>query len=122
MGKRRNWPKENNDVILRCPCEFTGLSIGDATASLGAKVGREFLADDRARNLLCGRRITGVILVGESDPQQGMLIKDAAYRIEAVFDVKRLGMSPKDWTFRLTYSLGEIDVEARRISPSKKGR
>jgi hypothetical protein len=114
--------KKSNEVLLRCPGEFSSLSIGDTVASVGVKIERSFLSDARARNLLCGRRVTGRIILGEGDPKQGLLIEDAEYEVAGVFDCKGLGMRPKSWVLRLAFSVEDVSVDDFAHFAKKKGQ
>jgi hypothetical protein len=110
------------DYLVKCPCEFGGVSIGDATGSLGLKIDRAWLPLGKADTNFCGRRLTGTIIVGENDPNQKSFLDDGDYRIDGTFDVKRLGVTPGDYSIRLTFALSEIDVGVLSHFAKQKGR
>ena len=76
--------------------EFGGVSIGDGTGRLGVKVSRQQLTLAKADRTLCGRRLTGrvVLTPGGEDPDQQHLFEGTKRQINATFDVKRFGVAP----------------------------
>jgi hypothetical protein len=106
---------------LKLAVDFGGVSIGDGTASLGVTFDREKLDIDRAVECFCGRRITGTVLVGGGDPDQDTFWKDAEYRVGSTFDVKRIAVAPKKYSIRLTFALGEIEIDDLAHFAKKRG-
>lgn len=103
-------PRKNTTNL---PIDFGNLSIGDRTASLGFKLSREVFSLDDADHFLCGRRLTGSIIVqpNRDHPDQeyfeGM---DQKYLVEASFDIKSIRVTPKQLGGNLTFPLGEVNV------------
>jgi len=99
---------------LNLDCNFGGVSVGDQTCSVGVKLAREKVGLAQASETFCGRRL-GIIMkrgpAGGEDPRQNRIpgTEDAFDEIAASADVKRLSLDPKDYSFRLTLSIGEVD-------------
>jgi hypothetical protein len=106
---------------LKLACDFGGVSIGDGTARLGLTINREALTLAAAVKTFCGRRITGVVCVGDVDPDQTSFLNDAEYKIPSVFDCKRMGLTLKEYSLGLTFSLADIDAECLTHFAKKKG-
>jgi hypothetical protein len=99
---------------VELPVAYGNVSIGDKSARLGVTVSAGNLTPNQANKLLVGRRLTGQVLarLGNGQPGQGSipgLEKDP--KLAGVFDVKSVGMTPKSYTFGLTFSLDKLDVE-----------
>lgn len=58
------------------PCEFGGVSIGDATARLGIRMSRNDCSLDRADETFCGHRLSGVVKLSRNgdEPDQKKLL------------------------------------------------
>jgi hypothetical protein len=110
---------------VKIAVQFGGVSIGEETARLGIRISRADVSLENADAMLCGRRITGrvrVAITNESPDQQGLPgMDDAITEIAAVFDVRRLGVSPKEFTAGLTFSLAEIDVSVLAHFAKREG-
>ena len=108
--------KKQDKVLLDLAVAFNGVSIGESTARIGVTVDRSLLELKRADELLCGRRLTGRILVrkkGDHDDQAtlpGMEDTQFVAAVDGNFDVKRLGVSPGEYSAGLTFALPEIKV------------
>lgn len=107
---------------LDLPVAFGGVSIGDGTARLGIKIDRAALTIDKADASLCGRRLAGRVVLGKGDSAQQELINDRQHCVASVFDVKRIGVAPKNISAGLTFSLEDIDVRELSIFAKKSGR
>jgi len=99
----------------RIAVRFGGVSIGENTARIGIKIDREDIELSEAEEILCGRRLTGSVKTAKTneDPTQKPLngMGDTQHEIKSVFDVKRIGVSPKDISAGLTFALSEIPME-----------
>lgn len=106
-------------AILDIPCEFGGLTIGDAVAKLSVTIRREVLNIDAADEALCGRRLTGRIIVigADVDPKQTHLIDDLHPVVESSFDVKSFRVSPKLISTGLSFAIApDPDQDGNQIS------
>jgi hypothetical protein len=92
--------------------EFGGVSIGESTCRLGVRIARSVLNLLAADECFCGHRLTGKVILGHRDDQQGQgkLIDDTDYEVEGSFDVKRIGVNADTIATGLTFSLADIDV------------
>ena len=111
---------------VRIAVKFGGVSIGEETARLGIRISRADVALERADEMLCGRRITGKVRVasvsGEGADQKALAgMEDAIVEIASVFDIKRLGVSPKEFSAGLQFSLAEIDVSVLAHFAKREG-
>lgn len=117
-----------NGSVLNVPVEFGGVSIGDQTASVGCRIDRAQMKLGEVDKCLCGKRLTGKIQIDrnadDSPGQQTLpgIERDSGPQVPGSFDVKRIGMSPKDYSFRATFSLGEINIEDLSHFAKAKGR
>ena len=99
--------------------EFGGVSIGQETARLGLKVSRDNIELEDADHAFCGRRLTGKIVLGKDDPDQTTMFESSQKMVEAVFDVKRYGVSSEWVSTGLTFNLKDVDIET--LSKFSKG-
>lgn len=117
---------ETNGYQLDLDCEFGGLSIGDGTARLGFTVARERLELEEADHYLCGKRLAGAVtLQAREDEAQERLpgMEDAEPpTVEAVFDVKQVGVKPKAFSAGLTFSTESVDVAELAQFAKRSGR
>lgn len=93
--------------------EFGNVSIGDQTARLGVKIAREMLPLTEADRMFCGRRVWGLVALGQPDnPDQKVLptMEDAQIVIEGAWETKQLGVNPNAYSFGLNFKLKEINV------------
>lgn len=100
-------------VQLGVPVAFGGVSIGVETARLGIKIDREVMSLESADEFLVGRRLTGRVWTvpkGE-DPSQKHFLDGEKHEMAAVFDVKKIGISPTILSTGLTFSLKDVDTE-----------
>jgi len=96
---------------LEIPVEFGGVSIGETTARLGLKISRDFLKIQQADEVFCGHRLTGSVVLGGKDDQPGQeKFWDSDHKVDATFDVKRIGLSADQISTGLTFSLADIDI------------
>jgi hypothetical protein len=122
--KAKSKSKADSSFELDLPVSFLGVSIGDGTARVGVSVARPILSLSAADRSLCGRRLTGKIVLrpaGE-DPNQTTLFDGVDHEVSATFDVKRFGVSPKAFSFGLTFPLIEINVSELAVFAKKEGR
>jgi hypothetical protein len=106
---------------------FGGVSIGDAVARVGVRVARgPALPLAEADRCLCGKRLTGRIRLGANGEAEGQKrmkgMRDAYLEIDGVFDVKRFGVGPKEISFGLAFSIGDIEVSDLAQFAKRSGR
>lgn len=103
--------KQKESRPLDLQVELSGVSIGDAASAVGIKVDRNRLPYQMAVQTFCGKRI-GVLLRttpnGGEDSKQTHAPADAFESIEGHADVKRVGISPKEISFRLSFNNKEV--------------
>ena len=106
--------KQKKQAVLDIPVSFNGVSIGDGTANIGVKIDRKHLDIMAADESLCGRRLSGRVIVIQNgdDPKQKMIAADMKHELASTFDTKSFRVSPKYITTGLTFALGEIDIDA----------
>ena len=104
--------KQKKQAVLDIPVSFNGVSIGDGTANIGVKIDRKHLDIMAADESLCGRRLSGRVIVIQNgdDPKQKMIAADMKHELASTFDTKSFRVSPKYITTGLTFALGEIDI------------
>ena len=114
--------------VLDVPVNFGDVSIGDGTARIGVRIDRSLLNIDAADELLCGRRLSGRLLVlppGDASNQtyiDPVVGGDLKHELESTFDVKRFSASPKNITAGLTFSLQEVEVSELSHFAKRGGR
>lgn len=99
--------------VLDVPVEFGGVSIGESTARLGIRIDRSVCNINAADEIFCGHRLSGRIMLGRGGDQPGQttLVEDLDHYIDAVFDVKRIGVNPTHIGTGLTFSLADINIQ-----------
>lgn len=102
---------------VRIPVHFAGVSIGDETAAVGIKVNHEDLNEDknaavlRAFELLCCRRLTGVLTLGKrGDGETQGKLYETDVTVTGSFDTNNLGVTPKSVSSRLSCALSEVSA------------
>lgn len=103
---------------VRIPVHFAGVSIGDETGAVGIKVLHEDLdANDknaavlRAFELLCCRRLGGVLTLGKrGDGETQGKLYETDVTITGSFDTNNLGVTPKSVSSRLSCALTEVSA------------
>lgn len=119
MGKHKK-----PTVQLEVPVAFAGVSIGVETARLGIKIDRDTMSLETMDEFLCGRRLTGCVWTvpkGE-DPSQKHFLDGEKHEMAAIFDVKKIGVSPSTFTTGLTFSLKDVDTEQLVNFSGRNGR
>lgn len=98
--------------VLRVPCVFGGVSIGNGTARLGVSVPRGFLNIVAADESLVGHRLVVVVRLNKEgeDHRQQTLLDDIKWTITGTADVKRIGVNAEHISFGLTFSLKDVDI------------
>ncbi len=113
-----------DDDEVQLPVDFAGVSIGDGTCRVGIRIPRGEMKLAKADQMLCGRRLTGRIVLtpnGESANQMYMF-KDLKHEIRGTFDIKRYSVSP-DWiSCGLTFAMSEIDPRELASFAKRQGR
>lgn len=103
-----------DDSLKRFRVGFGGVSIGDNTCRLGVKLLRDVVKVSEADEYFCGRRINCRVKMHRSDEdpdQQHFDEMDSSETVEAVCDVKRYAVGPKDISIGLSFNLVEIHIE-----------
>jgi len=118
---KRNAP-QNTELDLSV--DFQGVSIGDGTARVGVKISRNQLSLTKADQSLCGRRITGQIVLtpGGDDPDQTYMFDDLKHKIVSTFDIKSFSTRPDWFSCGITFALQEIDCRELGLFAKKQGR
>jgi|GEM_PF-5887383 len=124
MAKRQR-KKRGKKPVLQAPVNFGGVSIGDETARIGFKINREHMNLSKADDCLCGRRLTGRIVVtpnGE-DPNQQPLpgMEEIHHEVATVFDVKRFSTTRKQISGSAVMQLSAVDVSELGHFAKKQG-
>lgn len=117
----KNKPPANSSV-LDVPVEFGGLSIGDVTARIGVRIDREHMNIVAADECFTGKRLSVVVSLGSSDPEQRELFKGRTFEVTGSVDVKRLGVTSDQFSAGLTFNLESIDVATIAKFSKGKGR
>lgn len=111
---------------FKADVEFGGVSIGDTTARLGAKISRELIGLDTADDLFAGRQLKGSVKLagnGEATGQKKLKgMSDAYPSITGVFESKRFGCNSATISLNLTMNLDAIDVKELARFAKKKGQ
>lgn len=102
---------------VRIPVHFAGVNIGDEIGAVGITVTHEDLGEDheaavlRAFQLLCCRRLKGILTLGKRDDgeTQGKLL-ETDITLTGTFDTNGLRVSPKNVGSRLSASLSEVSA------------
>ncbi|WP_425618087.1 helix-hairpin-helix domain-containing protein [Anatilimnocola sp. NA78] len=107
--------------VLDIPVKFGGVSIGEATARLGLSIDRSVCNINAADETFCGHRLSGRVIRGRSGDQAGQstIVEDLDHYVDAVFDVKRIGVNSTNITTGLTFSLADVDI--RELAKLSKG-
>lgn len=124
MAKATPKKKTKSTAVLDVPVAFGNVSIGDGTARLGIVIDREQLTVENADLMLCGRRLTGAVVVqpnGDSTDQT-YLVDGIKHELRAVFDVKRIGVSPKEISTGLTFALKGLELAELGFFAKRSGR
>ncbi len=113
-----------DDDEMTLPVDFAGVSIGDGTCRVGIRIPRGELSLAKADKTLCGRRLTGRIVLtpnGES-PNQMYMFEDLKHEIRGTFDIKGYNVRP-DWiSCGLTFAMSEIDPRELASFAKRQGR
>ena len=101
------------ESVLDIPVEFGGVSIGEATARLGIRFDRNVCNINAADDVFCGHRLSGRVILGRNGDQPGQqtLVEDLDHYVDAVFDVKRISVSPQKISTGLTFSLNDVAIQ-----------
>ena len=101
--------KQNS--VTTVPVKFSGVSIGAGTARIGIKIERSKLDLARADELLCGRRLSGRIVVTQDEDADQQRLFAGKNELHAVFDSKRFGANPNEITAGLTFNLSDVETQ-----------
>lgn len=102
--------------------KFGNVGMGDATATVRVTVNREVLNPIAADEMLCGKRLRVLMVLGAGvDPAQRDFWDDVRYRVSATVDVKSYGVDPKNVKFGLTFNLTEVEDQPIAKFAKKEG-
>ncbi len=112
---------------LNIPVAFGNLSVGDQNARLGIVVDRARMTLSDAECYLCGARCEVKLWVDamakEDAPDQHVMeFSEAQHKIEAVVDIKRFSVGPKNIGAGLTFVVGNMNVNELASFAKKAGR
>ena len=122
MSKSKKKSPPDNASVLDVPVEFGGLSIGDVTARIGVRIDREHMNIVAADECFTGKRLSVVVTLGSSEPDQKELFKGRQHEVTGSVDVKRLGVTSAQYSAGLTFNLESIDVATIAKFSKGKGR
>lgn len=93
--------------------DYSGVSNSGVTVRLGCKTGRGNLTLRQADEALCGKRLTVRLLARSSggSGQDSLPGMDQDITVRAVADVKGFGVTPKNFTFGLSFMVSDIGPE-----------
>jgi hypothetical protein len=109
MAKQKSSPRLDLRVT------FGDVAIGDQTARVAVKIDRGNFTIDQADDTLCGRRISGrlVLTNGDNEGQEKLPgMGDVDHAMEGVADVKQYSVTAKHISCTLSFSLRSIDLDA----------
>ena len=111
-------------ALLDLPVSFGDVGIGERTARVGVSVSREELSLSGADKQVCGRRLIGKIVAKDNGAHgdQGNLSGFEDAEVMGAFDVKRIGVTPKDLSFNLAFNIEDIDVGILGKFAQRNGR
>jgi len=121
MAKRsRNNQGTSENGHPMWPCEFGGVSIGDATARVALRIDRSKITVNQADETFVGHRLGVTLQLGrQHDEGQGELF-ESELEFAGVADCKRIGANSTAISTSLQFSLGDIDV--RELAKFAKGQ
>lgn len=117
-------PSANGTTEIELPVSFGNLNIGDKTARLGVVVPRTALTITKADNVLCGHRLTCVLVgraAGAQSEQESLPGVEDDLETTVVADVKTFGVAGKTIAFGLTVSLPDVDLKTLTQFPKRHG-
>lgn len=112
---------------MKIAVEYGSVGSGENTCRVGIKIDRADMDAATADEVLCGRRIYGSARVSRTTDEKdqealpGMQDASIAYEMSGMFDIKRVGLSPKEITAGLTFGLKDTDVETLSHFAKRKG-
>lgn len=107
-------------------CDFGGVSLGKETCRVSVKLDRAGMSLGAADAALCGKRLTGKLVVGgkQAAPNQALLpgMEDSGHEVAGVFDVKRFGVSSKEISFGATFAMASVEPRDLAKLANSSGR
>lgn len=106
---------------INLACNFSTVSIGSDTASIGVKIDRsqaDLLTFD---DLFCNRRLNGFLETGNRDDRQSSFVNNE-WRVESSFDVKQYSTNGETISVRCTFARNEIDLDQLAEMSKRSGR
>lgn len=99
-------------AVVDKPVDFGGVSIGKTTGRIGIVIDRSYLGLDDAADMLCGRRLTGKVVLGRKGDaaDQTTLVDDLNAEVAGAFDCKGFRVSEGSLSAGLTFALAEVDI------------
>ena len=112
---------DKKTAVVKFPCAFGNVNIGDHTARIGVRVARGFLNINAADECLPGHRLDVVAKLNKEgeDPKQQTLLDDIKWSVKGSADVKQFAVTADNISFGLTFSIADIKVE--ELSKFAKG-
>ena len=99
--------------VLTLEVSFASVNIGDKIASIGVTIDRDQLTAKQADDNLVGRRLTGRALARAADTQakqESLPGLEEDVHIDGAFDVNGVSLRPKSMSFKISFSIKDIDV------------
>jgi hypothetical protein len=114
----------SNQTVLDVPVEFGNVSVGKGTITLNCKIARDYCNINAADDLFVGHRLSGRVMLGRAGDQPGQTtyVDDLNHYIDAVFDVKRMGVTPAHISTGLVFSRKDVDTDGVCQMSSCPGR
>lgn len=103
--------------------DYSGVSNSGLTVRLGVKTGRGNLSLAQADKALAGKRLTVKLLArsaGQSD-QESLPGAEADLEVTGIADVKGFGVTARNFTFGLSFVVGQIDLTILDQFPKRAG-
>ena len=111
-------PEESSLVdgrpVLKVPVEFQSVSFGKNAASVGIKIPRLHLTDEKVNQFFIGCCLDITMAVdteaADDDPSQELLIETASVKLSGIAEVHRVSLGIDDITTRLSFPKADIDA------------
>lgn len=103
-------PRPRSKALLDVPVSYGNVSIGDTFARLAVKIDKQQLNVETAEEFFCGRRLTGLLFVGDDAEGQQVMFHGARPEIDGVFDAKAFRSTPKSIGAGLTFGVNDLDL------------
>jgi hypothetical protein len=124
MARSRSRSATADPPVLEIPVKYGNVNLGDETGRLGCSASRGNLTVAKADRNLVGKRLKVKIMAragGAQSDQPSIPQAEADEHIEAVADVKSIGVGVKNISFGLTFALESVDVETLAHFAKREG-